>query len=380
MRPETIAVHTGVYQDQTWNSVTTPIYPSSTFAFDKLGEHRGFDYTRSGNPTRHALEQNLAALEGGQRAVVTATGMAAVTTALFLFRAGDHVIAGNDIYGGTYRLFSQVFPRMGIEFSFIDMRDPQRVREAVKENTRCLWIETPSNPLLNIIDIAAMVEIAREKELVTICDNTFLSPLLQQPLALGCDVSLHSTTKYINGHSDVVGGALIARETEMGQRLADLYNYLGTSGSPFDAWLVLRGLKTLPQRMAAHEHNAATLAKWLQQHEQVRRVYYTGLEEHPQIELIRRQQRGAGGMLAFEIDAAAEKLEAFFEALELFILAESLGGVESLIEQPWSMSHASMGEQGLRESGITPQTIRVSVGLEHPDDLIEDLERGFATV
>jgi O-succinylhomoserine (thiol)-lyase len=380
MRPETIAVHTGVYQDQTWNSVTTPIYPSSTFAFDKLGEHRGFDYTRSGNPTRHALEENLAALEGGQRAVVTATGMAAVTTALFLFRAGDHVIAGNDIYGGTYRLFSQVFPRMGIEFSFIDMRDPQQVRDAVRENTRCLWIETPSNPLLNIIDIAAMVEIAREKELTTICDNTFLSPLLQQPLALGCDVSLHSTTKYINGHSDVVGGALIAREQEMGQRLADLYNYLGTSGSPFDAWLVLRGLKTLPQRMAAHEHNAATLAKWLQQHEQVRRVYYTGLEEHPQIELIRRQQRGAGGMLAFEIDAPAEKLEAFFQALKLFILAESLGGVESLIEQPWSMSHASMGEAGLRESGITPQTIRVSVGLEHPDDLIEDLERGFAAV
>lgn len=381
MRPETIAVHTGVYADQTFNSVTTPIYPSSTFYFDALGKHRGFDYTRSGNPTRAALEANLAALEEGHGALATATGMAAVTTTLFVLKSGDHVIAGSDIYGGTYRLFSQVFPQMGIEVEFIDMRDPRRVADAVTDRTRMIWIETPSNPLLNIIDIAAVAQIAADRaDVLSVCDNTFLSPVYQKPLTLGCDIALHSTTKYLNGHSDVVGGAIVARTAALTERVRDLGNALGTPCSPFDAWLVLRGIKTLPQRMAAHQHNARALAHWLREHPRVSKVYYTGFDDHPQAELIARQQSGHGGMLAFEIDAPAERLDAFFEAMEVLLLAESLGGVESLMEQPWTMSHASMGEAGLAGSGLTPQTLRVSVGLEHPDDLIEDLQRGFDAI
>jgi cystathionine gamma-synthase len=380
MHDQTKAIHTGVYQDQTFNSVTTPIYPSSTFRFDAVGQHRGYDYTRSGNPTRTALEQNIAGLEGGAGAVACGTGMGAITTAAMLLNAGDHLIAGNDIYGGTYRLFSQVLPSRGIEVSFINLRDHDAVRGAVQSNTKGLWIETPSNPLLNIIDIAAMVGIAKEAGAITMVDNTFLSPIFQRPFTLGVDVVVHSTTKYINGHSDVVGGAAIGRTKEMAERLLWIANAMGLTGSPFDAWLVLRGIKTLPHRMKAHQANATAIAHWLTDHPQVSKVYYTGLDSHPQRELIARQQLGHGGMLAFEIDAPPEALDRFFAALELFVLAESLGGVESLIEQPWTMSHTSMGEQGLGESGITPQTVRVSVGLEHPDDLIADLQKGLQAI
>ena len=380
MRPETRAVHSGVYQDQTFNSVTTPIYPSSTFYFDKVGVNKGYDYTRSANPTRDALEQNIASLEGGAGAVATATGMAAVTTTLALLGAGSHVIAGRDIYGGSYRLFSQILPRLGIEFSFIDMRDPADVDAAVRNNTKMIWIETPSNPLLNITDIEAVAAVARRRGVMTAADNTFLSPIHQRPLEWGVDLVVHSTTKYINGHSDVVGGAIVGRTADLAEQLNALANAIGTTGSPFDAWLVLRGVKTLPQRMAAHQHNAAALATYLQQHPRVNKVYYTGLPDHSQAPLIEKQQSGHGGMLAFDLDAPADKLDDFFAALKLITLAESLGGVESLIEQPWTMSHASMGEAGLAASGITPQTLRVSVGLEHPDDLLEDFERGFAAV
>lgn len=380
MQDQTKAIHTGVYQDQTFNSVTTPIYPSSTFRFDAVGQHRGYDYTRSGNPTRTALEQNIAALEGGAGAVACGTGMGAITTAAMLLKAGDHLIAGNDIYGGTYRLFSQVLPDRGIEVSFINLRDHDVVRAAVQPNTKGLWIETPSNPLLNIIDIAAMVDIAKDAGAITMVDNTFLSPVFQKPFKFGVDVIVHSTTKYINGHSDVVGGAAIGRTKEMAERLLWIANAMGLTCSPFDAWLVLRGIKTLPHRMTVHQANATAIAHWLSDHPQVSKVYYTGLDSHPQRELIARQQTGHGGMLAFEIDAAPAALDRFFAALELFVLAESLGGVESLIEQPWMMSHASMGEQGLSESGITPQTVRVSVGLEHPDDLIADLQKGFVAI
>ncbi len=382
MRPETSAVHTGVYQDQTFNSVTTPIYPSSTFYFDRIGVNKGYDYTRSGNPTRSALAANLAALEGGVDAVITATGMAAVTTTLFLLKAGDHVIAGNDIYGGTYRLFNEVAPRMGLSFTFIDMTDPRKVESAIRDNTRMIWIETPSNPLLNITDIAAVCEVAKRHDLLTVADNTFLSPMYQKPLELGCDLVLHSTTKYINGHSDVVGGAVVASTDTLAERLRYCCNAIGTACSPFDAFLVLRGIKTLPCRMAAHQQNATALASFLESHPGVSKVYYTGLATHAQRELIARQQTGHGGMLAFNLDPAPsqEGMDKFFGALEIFTLAESLGGVESLIEQPWTMSHASMGEAGLAASGIQTQTVRVSVGLEHPDDLIADLERGFAAL
>ncbi len=380
MRPETKAVHTGVYADRSYNSVTTPIYPSSTFSFDAVGVNKGYDYTRTANPTRDAMEQNVAALEGGAGAVATSTGMSAISTAMMLFKAGDHVIAGNDIYGGTYRLFDQVLPGLGIEISFVNLRDTDAVRQAVRDNTRGLWIETPSNPMLNVIDIAVLVAVANEHEMLTLCDNTFLSPIFQRPFELGVDVIVHSTTKYINGHSDVVGGVAIGRTAELADRLKWLANALGTTCSPFDAWLVLRGVKSLPARMRVHEANATRLAHWLEQHPRVKKVYYTGLASHPQHELIARQQEGHGGMLAFDLDAPADKLDAFFAAFEVFLLAESLGGVESLVEQPWTMSHASMGEAGLAASGISPQTVRVSVGIEHVDDLIEDLERGFAAI
>lgn len=382
MRFETLAIHTGVYQDKTFNSVTTPIYPSSNFYFDAPGKHRGFDYTRTGNPTRAALEANLAALENGRAAVATATGMAAITLVAMLFKSGDHILAGNDIYGGTYRLFDKILPELGITFSFVN---PRKFEDAITPNTRAIWIETPSNPLLNITDIAAAVAVARQHNLLTIADNTFLSPCFQKPLDLGVDIVVHSTTKYINGHSDVVGGAVIAKRDEHVERIKYLANSLGLACSPFDAFLVLRGLKTLPVRMKQHELNTAALAHWLNEHPRVRKVYYPGLPTHPGHDIALRQQTGFGGMLSFDIDVppppeGETKLLAFFAALRIFLLAESLGGVESLIEQPWTMSHASMGEKGLRESGITPQTLRISVGLENIEDLKEDLQRGFDAV
>ncbi len=373
MRKDTAAVHVGVAQDTAFNSVTTPIYPSSTFAFDRVGETRGYDYTRSGNPTRTALEQNLAALEGGTFARATCTGMAAVSTALFLLSAGDHVIAGNDIYGGSYRLFESVMPRFGLTFSFVDMRDETEVRAAIRSETRMLWIETPSNPLLNVVDIAAMVAIAREHGLITVADNTFLSPYFQRPLDLGVDLVLHSTTKYLNGHSDVVGGVLITSRDDIGQEISHLVNSMGLANSPFDAWLVLRGVKTLGPRMRAHERNAAAVARFLKGHPKSLRTYYPGLADHPDHELAKRQQTGFGGMVSFDLDVDAINPDEFFSRLRVFILAESLGGVESLVEQPWTMSHAGMSEEARRAAGISPGTMRLSVGIEDPEDLLHDL-------
>ena len=318
-RPETIAVHTGVYQDGTWNSVTTPIYPSSTFKFDRFGVHRGFDYTRSGNPTRHALETNLAALEGGTNAYAFATGMAAMTAALMLLRNGDHIIAGRDIYGGTYRLLVSIAPRMGIEVSFVDQRDMDAVRAAVRPNSRAILIETPTNPLLYVMDIAALAAIAKEHGLLTIVDNTFLTPLLQRPFELGADVVVHSTTKYLNGHSDVVGGAVVVNDEKLAEQVAFLSNAMGLAQAPFDAWLVLRGVKTLRQRMEAHERNAMAVARFLEGHPSVKRVYYPGLESHPDHELAKRQQKGFGGMVSFDLNLEKVKPDELFSRLKLFL-------------------------------------------------------------
>lgn len=374
----THAVHTGVYQDKSYNSVTTPIYPSSTFYFDSIGKNKGYDYTRSGNPTRSALEENIAALEGGVGASATATGMAAITATLFFLKSGDHVITGDDIYGGTYRLFDKVLgPQMGIEFSFINLRDLTAVKAAVKPNTRMFWIETPSNPLLNIVDLRAVINVAKTAGARVAVDNTFLSPYFQKPLEFGADWVVHSTTKYLNGHSDVVGGAVVYATSELQERGRYLVNALGVSQSPFDAWLVLRGIKTLAYRMEAHQANALALARYLEKHPSVRKVYYPGLESHPQRELIAKQMQGFGGMLSFELNTDKVSAEALFFRLKLFSLAESLGGVESLIELPWLMSHSSMGEAGLKASGISPETIRVSVGIESADDLIADLEQAL---
>lgn len=376
MKRATSAVHTGVYKDSSYNSVTTPIYPTSTFAFRALGQTTGYDYTRSANPTRTAVEENMAVLEGAAGCAATATGMAAVSAVLFLLNPGDHVVTGNDIYGGTFRLFSKVMSRFGMRFSFVDMREPANVRAAITPQTRMVWIETPSNPLLHVIDIAAVASAAHEfagQDILVAADNTFLSPFFQRPLELGADIVVHSTTKYLNGHSDVVGGAIMWKHAATGENIRFLVNAFGLGESPFDSWLVLRGVKTLAARMPIHEKNATAVAGFLSGHTSVREVHYTALDTHPQHSLACRQQSGHGGMLAFELDTARVPLESFFSRLHLFHLAESLGGVESLVEHPWSMSHASMGEEGLAASGITKETIRVSVGIEDPDDLIADL-------
>jgi cystathionine beta-lyase/cystathionine gamma-synthase len=377
MHIETKAVHAGVDVDHAYHSVSTPIYATSTFYWDKLGQHRGYDYARSGNPTRTALEDNLAALEGGAAAGITATGMAAITTALFLFGSGSHLIVGRDLYGGTFRLLTQVMPQYGLTCSLVDMTDPQAVRAAIRPETAGIWIETPSNPLLHLVDIAAMTEIAREHKILTIADNTFLSPYFQQPLKLGVDVVVHSTTKYINGHSDVLGGAVIAREEALGRKIRHLVDCLGTSCSAFDAFLVLRGVKTLAVRMETHQRNALKVARFLEKHPKIKKVYYPGLETHPQYELACRQMTGFGGMLSFDLDTDRVNLDAFFGALKIFVLAGSLGGVESLIEQPWSMSHATMTEEARVQAGITRGTIRASIGIEHPDDLVADLDKAL---
>ena len=372
-RLETLSVHEGVYKDTAYNSVTTPIYPSSTFAFERIGQHKGYDYTRSGNPTRQALADNLAALEGGTGAWVTCTGMATFTTLGYLFKAGDHIVTGKDIYSGTIRFLNTVLPTHGVETSFVNMGDPDEVRKAIRPNTKAVLIETPPNPLLNIVDIAAITAVAREHGLLSIADNTFMSPYFQRPFEFGVDIVVHSTTKYLNGHSDVVGGAIITRDAKLGERIAFLVNALGTACSPFDAWLVLRGVKTLAYRMEAHQRNAMTVARFLADHPKVKKVYYPGLETHPGHALAKKQMRGFGGMVSFDADLDKVNLDEFFARLELFSLAESLGGVESLIEQPWTMSHSSISEQARTEGGISPSTVRMSLGIEHPDDLVADL-------
>ncbi len=377
MQFETRCVHVGVDKDSAYLSATTPIYPSSTFRWDDLNTNRGFDYTRSGNPTRRALEENLAALEGGIDCRATCTGMAAIAATMHLFQPGDHIIAGHDIYGGTYRLFDAVFRKMGLEFSFVRMGDPENVRRAMTSATRGVWIETPSNPLLNIVDIAAICRIARAGNAISITDNTFLSPYLQRPFDHGCDIVVHSTTKYLNGHSDVVGGCVITKQKDHADKIGYLVNALGLGCSPFDAWLVLRGVKTLGPRMEAHQRGAMIVAKFLQANPHVQRVYFPGLPDHPQHELAKRQQKGFGAMLSFDVRGGRPRVEQLLAKLKIFQLAESLGGVESLIEYPDTMSHASMNEAARREAGISENTLRVSVGIEHPDDLVADFEQAF---
>jgi len=372
MHFETRCVHTGVDKDSAFLSATTPIYPTSTFRWDDLNKNRGFDYTRSGNPTRRALEENLTALEGGIDCRATCTGMAAITATMHLFQPGDHIIAGHDIYGGTYRLFDSVFRQMGLNFSFVKMGDPENIRRAATPKTRCVWIETPSNPLLNLVDIAAVCQVARDIGAITIADNTFLSPYLQRPFEFGVDVVVHSTTKYLNGHSDVVGGCIITRHQEQAERIGYVVNALGVACSPFDAWLVLRGVKTLGPRMEAHQRGAMALARFLSEHSRIEKVYYPGLETHPHHALAKKQQRGFGAMLSVDLKGGRPAVEKVLAKLKLFQLAESLGGVESLIEYPDTMSHASMDEPARREAGISDKTLRISVGIEHPEDLVAD--------
>jgi cystathionine gamma-lyase len=375
----TRAIHAGQAPDPTTGAVMTPVYYTSTYAQEGPGEHKGFEYSRSQNPTRFALEDNLAALEGGRYGLAFASGLAATSTVIQLLSAGDHVIASDDMYGGTFRLFDKVYRRLGLEFSYVDpAAGAAAVAEAVRPSTRMVWVETPTNPLLKICDIAAVAEVCRERDLVLAVDNTFMTPYHQNPLALGAHLVCHSTTKYLNGHSDVVGGALITSDEELYQKLAFLQNAVGAVPSPMDSFLVLRGIKTLHVRMDRHEHNARALAEWLAGHEQVERVLYPGLSSHPQHALAARQQRGFGGMISFDLRGDLDTARRFLRACRVFALAESLGGVESLIEHPAIMTHASVPLEQRRALGIGDGFIRLSVGIEDLDDLRADLERAFA--
>ncbi|MBM3423245.1 trans-sulfuration enzyme family protein [Chlorobium sp.] len=374
---QTDTIHAGVAPDKAYGAIMTPIYQSSTFVFEDIGKHRGFDYTRSGNPTRQALEDSLASLEGGSFAAAVTSGMAAITTVLHLFTTGDEIICTDDCYGGTARLLKTIQEHFGIKVHFEDLRNHERLESLINSRTRAVWIETPSNPLLNLVDIEAVSTCAKKHGLLSIVDNTFLSPYLQQPFRLGADIVVHSTTKYLNGHSDVIGGALLSCNPELDQKLKYLVNTLGTCAQPFDCWLVLRGIKTLVPRMKEHLYNAQGVAEFLAGHPKVKQVFYPGLASHPQHELARRQQRGFGAMVSFDLDGNIEDVNRVLKGTKLFALAESLGGVESLIEHPATMSHLSMGNEHRQAVGITDSVIRLSIGIEDRDDLIDDLRRAL---
>jgi len=380
MRFETLAIHAGQAKDPAYGAVMTPIYQTSTFAFKDVNQPGEFEYSRSGNPTRKALEDCLAALEGGTDGFVFATGMAAEATILELYGPADHLIVHDDLYGGTYRLLMHVTKRHGVDVEFVNLREPDLLIKAIRPDTKAIWTETPTNPLMNILDLRAIAEIAREHNIVTICDNTFLSPYFQRPLDLGIDVVVHSTTKYINGHSDVVGGALIVKNADLAAKIRFLQNAMGVCAGPQDCFLVLRGVKTLAVRMEAHNKNALALAHWLEAHPKVERVLHPGLESHPQHRLAQQQMTGYGGTFSFLVKGGEGEAFRLLGAVKLFTLAESLGGVESLIEHPWSMTHASMPESFRESMGITRNMIRVSVGIEHIDDQVADLEQAFEEV
>jgi cystathionine beta-lyase/cystathionine gamma-synthase len=370
----TRAIHAGQEPDSATGAVIVPIYQTSTFAQEAVGVHKGYEYARSGNPTRTALETALAALEGGAHALAFASGLAAESTVLLLLSSGDHVIGGDDAYGGTYRLFTKVFARHGISFDFVDTRDPEEVAEAIRPETRLVWLETPTNPLLKLADVAKIAELARPRGVLTLVDNTFASPYLQRPLEQGADIVLYSTTKYMGGHSDVVGGALVLNDAELYERLKFLQNAAGGVPGPFDSWLVLRGLKTLALRMRAHSENGMAVARFLSEHPAVDEVIYPGLPSHPQHELARRQMRGFGGMISLVLKGGEPAAHALVTRTRLFTLAESLGGVESLIELPAAMTHASVANSPLE---VPAGLVRLSVGIEDSEDLIADLEQAL---
>jgi cystathionine beta-lyase/cystathionine gamma-synthase len=375
---ETLAIHAGQEPDIATGATITPVYQTVTFTHDAVDRNKGFAYSRSGNPTRTALETCLAALEGGRFALAYASGMAAVTGAMQVVSAGDHVVVADDLYGGSYRLFTRVLPRYAIRFSFVDATRPEEVAKAMEPATRIVWIETPTNPLLRIVDVAACARIARQHGALLVVDNTFATPYLQNPLALGAHVTLHSTTKYIGGHSDVVGGAIVVNDEELYQQLKFAQNATGGVPGPWDAWLTLRGVKTLAVRMRQHEKGASRVAEHLRGRPEVASVCWPGFPDHPGHAVARRQMRGWGGIVTVDLAGGARAARAFCEALELFALGESLGGVESLVGYPWLMSHAAFPPDEKRRKGISEATVRLSVGLEDPDDLCADLDQALA--
>lgn len=384
---ETLAIHAGQPPEPHTGAVSTPVFMTSTYVQAGPGEHKGYEYSRTQNPTREALEKNLAALEGARHGICFASGCAAATTVLHLLSSGDHVIAGNDLYGGTFRIFERVMRQFGLDTTYVDPTRPEDFAAAIRPNTRLIWVETPTNPLLKLCDIAAVAEIARRCGLILVVDNTFLSPALQQPLALGATMVVHSTTKYLGGHSDVIGGAVLLNDDALTSRLRFLQNAIGAVPAPMDCFLVMRGTKTLPLRMQRHVENARALAAWLEGLSQegdgiIEKVIYPGLPSHPQHALALLQMSGPGGMISFFVRGGAqpalERARTILRRVRIFACAESLGGVESLIEHPAIMTHASVPVEKRRALGISDGMIRLSVGIEHVDDLRADLEQAFA--
>jgi cystathionine gamma-lyase len=377
MRFDTLAIHAGQQPDPTTGAIMTPVYFTSTYVQDGPGEHKGYEYSRTKNPTRGALEACLAALEGAKFGAAFASGCAAADMLMHLLEAGDHVIVSDDLYGGTFRLFDKVFKRLGLNFSFVDMAHPENIERAVTPKTKMLWAETPTNPMLKLIDLTRAAEIAKRHKIISVCDNTFMTPYFQRPLEHGFDIVTHSTTKYLNGHSDCVGGFACTSNQELADRIYFHQNAVGGVAGPMDSFLVLRGVKTLHVRMQRHAENAAKIADFLTRHPKVSKVTYPGLTSHPQHELARQQMKGFGGMMTFDIKGGLEAARRFLKKVEVFACAESLGGVESLIEHPAIMTHASIPRETREKLGITDGFIRLSVGIEDVSDLIDDLSRAF---
>jgi cystathionine gamma-lyase len=377
----TRVIHAGQSPDPSTGAIMTPIYTTSTYVQKSPGDHQGFEYSRTHNPTRKAWEACIADLEGGRHGFAFASGMAATDALMHLLGPGDHVLAMHDLYGGTWRLFERVRRRSsGLEFSFADLSDVDAARAAVNDRTKMIWVESPTNPMLQLVDIAAMAELARETGAILVVDNTFATPMLQQPIALGADIVVHSVTKYLNGHSDMVGGALVVKDDKLAEDIAFIQNSSGGVQGPFDSFLVMRGVKTLALRMTAHCENAGRIAEWLSEHPKVEKVIYPGLNSHPQKALAEKQMTGFGGMVSFDIGGDLDRARRFLENTKLFALAESLGGVESLVNHPAIMTHGSVPKENRDRLGITDTLIRLSVGIEDIDDLIGDLSEALDRV
>lgn len=375
----TRAIHSGQEPDPLTGAVTVPIYPTSTYVQEELGKHKGYEYSRVSNPTRDRLEQNLAALEGGVASRVFGSGMAAVNAIAGMLKAGDHVVCGHDLYGGVPRLFNQVLANFGLEFSYVDTTEAGNVARAIRKETRMVYIETPTNPLMSISDIKAISEVCHRKKVDLVVDNTFMSPYFQQPIALGADMVVHSTTKFLNGHSDGLGGVVVCARQDHAEKLAFLQKAAGAILSPFECWLVLRGVKTLAVRMEQHDRNGREVAAYLASHKKVKKVFYPGLPEHPQHELAIRQMSGFGSMITFETGSRSNANK-MLKRVRVCSLGESLGGVETLISHPATMTHAALGEKGRKAIGITDGMVRISVGIEDIDDIIADLDQALSAI
>ena len=375
----TRAIHIGQEPDPLTGAVTVPIYPTSTYVQQGIGEHKGYEYSRVSNPTRTRLEENLAALEGGLASRVFASGMAAINAVTSLLKSGDHVICGNDLYGGVPRLFNQVWADFGLEFSYVDTSEAGQVERSMRKNTRMVYVETPTNPLMRLSDIGAIAAICRRRKTELIVDNTFMSPYFQQPLGLGADMVVHSTTKFLNGHSDGLGGVVVCSKPEQAEKLAFMQKAAGAILSPFECWLVLRGVKTLAARMEQHDRSGRIVAKFLAEHKKVKKVFYPGLPDHPQYELAKQQMSGFGSMITFET-GSLNNAKKMLKKVRVCSLGESLGGVETLISHPATMTHAALGEKGRKAIGITDGMVRISVGIEDVEDIVDDLDRALAAM